>query len=105
MDPCDQDRLNRIKDELARRHLQDTTVSTDIVVPAHNTPKLPTSIVLPGKGTPTIVDTSSRLHGPNYRDGVAKILDKSKVLVNIKLHRSNRLANKFKRVILSFTFV
>ncbi len=105
MDPCNQDRPNWIKDKLARPQLQYATVSTDRVVPAQTSPKLPTSIVPPGKGTPTIVDTSSGLQGPKYREGVAKILDKSKVLVNTKLHRSNRLANKFKRVILSLMFV
>ncbi len=105
MDPCYQDRPNWIKDELAHRQLQNTTVSADRVVPAQTWPKLPTSILLPGKGTPTVVDTSSRLQGPKYQEGVAKILDKSKVLVNTKLRRSNILANKFKRVILSFMFI
>ncbi len=76
------------------------------LVPAQTLPKLPTTInILPGTGTPTIVDTSSRLQGPKYREGVAKILDQSKVLVNTKLRRSNRLGNKFKHVILSFIFI
>ncbi len=75
------------------------------MVHAQTLPKLQTSIILPGKGTPTIVDTSSRLQGPKYGEGVAKILDKSKVLVNTKLRRSNRLANTFKSVILSCMFV
>ncbi len=106
MDPCDQDRPNWEKDELACRQIQNSTVSTDRVVLAQTPPKLPTStVVLPGTGTPTVVYNSSRLQGPNYLEGVAKLLEKSKVLVNTKLHRRNRLANKFKCVLLSFMFV
>ncbi len=86
--------------------IQNSTVSTDRGVLAQTPPKLPTStVVLPGTGTPTVVDSSSRLQGPNYIEGVAKILKKSKVLVNNKLRRSNRLANKFNCVLLSFMFV
>ncbi len=82
MDSCDQDRLNWVKDELARLQIQNSTVSTDRVVFAQTPPKFPTStIVLSCSG---IVDTLSRLQGPNYREGVAKILEKSKVLVNTK---------------------
>ncbi len=96
MDSCDQDRPNWVKDELARRLIQNTTISNDRVVPVQTPPKFPTT---------TVVNTLSRLQGPKYREGVAKILNKSKVLVNTKLHRSNRMANKFKSVILSFMFV
>ncbi len=81
-------------------------VSTDRVVLAQTPPRLPTTTdTLPGTGTLTIINTLSKLQGPKYREGVAKTSDKSKRLVGTKLHRSNRLANKFKCVILSFMFI
>ncbi len=66
LDTCNQDRPNWVKDELARRQLQNT-VSTDRVVPAQTPPKLPTTTgILPVTGSPTIANTSSRLQGPKY---------------------------------------
>ncbi len=105
LDPCDQDRSNVIKDELTCRQNQNT-VSSDRVVPAQTPPRLPTTAdKLSGTGTPTVVNISSRLQGPKYREGVAKISDNSKLLLGTKLCRSNRLINKFKCVILSFMFI
>ncbi len=105
MDPCNQDKYNWIKNELACRQNQNAVVS-DRVVPALIPLRLPTTTdILPCIGTPTVVDTSSRLQVPKYQEGVAKICDKSNVLVNTKLCTSNRLANKFKRLILSFMFI
>ncbi len=57
---------NWVKDKLAHRQLQHT-FSTDRLVLAQTLPKLPTTtVILPGTGTPTVVDSSSRLQGPKY---------------------------------------
>ncbi len=62
LDTCDQDRPNGIKDELALYQNQHA-VSSNRVVLAQTLIRLWTIIdEPPGTGTPTIVDTSFRLH-------------------------------------------